>query len=74
MNHTTRIAAALAVAAAALPTGYGAAQTGGRTLAPGPQRVTVAAPADEHDPEEDVELDEHGRPCHGGLSRAAGRR
>ncbi|MEU1009940.1 hypothetical protein [Streptomyces sp. NPDC005890] len=62
MNHTTRTAAALAVAAAALVTVYGSAHAACRTVAPGPQRATVASPADEHDPKEDVELDENGRP------------
>jgi hypothetical protein len=62
MNHTTRIAAALTGAAVALVTAYGTAQAACHTLAPGQHRVTVAAPVDEHDPKEDVEVDEHGRP------------
>ncbi|MEU2062699.1 hypothetical protein [Streptomyces sp. NPDC013455] len=62
MNHTTRTAAALAVAAVALVTAYGTAHAACRTLAPGQQRATVAGPADEHDPKEDVEVDENGRP------------
>ncbi|MFF5532223.1 hypothetical protein ACFY71_07045 [Streptomyces cinerochromogenes] len=62
MNHTTRTAAALAAAAVALVTAYGTAHAAGRVLAPGPHRATVSSPADEHDPKEDVELDENGRP------------
>ncbi|MFH8770305.1 hypothetical protein ACIF83_11405 [Streptomyces sp. NPDC085866] len=63
MNPTTRTAAALAAAAVALVTAYGTAQAAGRTLAPAQHRTTVVAPGDgEHDPEEDVGLDENGRP------------
>lgn len=63
MNRTTRTAAALAAAGVALVTAYGTAQAAGRTLAPAQHRSTVTAPGDdEHDPEEDVELDENGRP------------
>ncbi|MBL1084082.1 hypothetical protein JK359_19270 [Streptomyces actinomycinicus] len=62
MEHTTRTAAALAVAAAALVTAYGTAHAACRTLAPGQQRATVAAPTGEQDPKEDVEVDENGRP------------
>jgi Spy/CpxP family protein refolding chaperone len=62
MNHTTRTAVALAATAVALVTAYSTAQAAGHTLAPGPQRATVTSPADEHDPKEDVELDENGRP------------
>jgi hypothetical protein len=62
MDLTTRTAAALAVAAVALVTAYGTAHAACHTLAPGPHRATVATPGDEHDPTEDVELDENGRP------------
>ncbi|MEU6596522.1 hypothetical protein [Streptomyces flaveolus] len=62
MKRSTRIAAALSVAAVALVTAYGTAHAACRTLAPGQQRATVASPVDEHDPKEDVELDENGRP------------
>ncbi|WP_225825213.1 hypothetical protein [Streptomyces naphthomycinicus] len=70
MNHTTRTAGALAGAAVALVTAYGTAHAACHTLAPGQQRATVAGlqratvagPADEHDPKEDVEVDENGRP------------
>ncbi|MFI9246709.1 hypothetical protein ACIGXF_30045 [Streptomyces sp. NPDC053086] len=62
MKHTTRTAAALAVAAVALVTAYGTAHAACHTLAPGQQRATVTSPSDEHDPKEDVEVDENGRP------------
>ncbi|AYN38776.1 hypothetical protein D9753_07425 [Streptomyces dangxiongensis] len=62
MDHTTRTAAALAVAAVALVTAYGTAHAACRTLAPGQQRVTVASPTGGHDPEEEVDVDENGRP------------
>ncbi|MFF4714310.1 hypothetical protein ACFY2V_23335 [Streptomyces eurythermus] len=66
MNLSTRIAAPLAVAAVALAAAYGTAHAARYTLAPAQQRATVTlpatAPADEHDPAEDVELDENGRP------------
>ncbi|MDN3260481.1 hypothetical protein QWJ26_11785 [Streptomyces sp. CSDS2] len=66
MNHSTRVAAPLAVAAVALAAAYGTARAARHTLAPAQQRTTVtspaASPADEHGPEEDVELDENGRP------------
>jgi hypothetical protein len=62
MNLTTRTAAALAVAAVALDAAHGIAQATGRTLAPAQHRTAVAAPGDAHDPKEDVELDENGRP------------
>ncbi|MFF9525902.1 hypothetical protein [Streptomyces achromogenes] len=66
MNHCTRIAAPLVVAAVALVAAYGTAHAARHTLAPAQQRATVASPAvspaDEHDPKEDVELDENGRP------------
>lgn len=62
MKHSTRIAAALSVAADALVTAYGTAHAACRTRAPGQQRAAVASPVHEHDPEEDVELDENGRP------------
>jgi hypothetical protein len=69
MNHSTRTGAAFAVAAVALATAYGTAHAARHTLAPGQQRAIVAPPgappaawpADEHDPKEDVELDENGR-------------
>ncbi|WEO94534.1 hypothetical protein A6P39_011230 [Streptomyces sp. FXJ1.172] len=62
MIITTRTAAALAVAAVALVTAYGTAHAACRTLAPGQHRTAVATPGDDHDPKEDVELDENGRP------------
>ncbi|MEU9477554.1 hypothetical protein [Streptomyces sp. NPDC048191] len=62
MNLTMRTAAALAVAAVALAIAYGTAHATSRTLAPGLHRTTVTAPGDEHDPKEDVELDENGIP------------
>ncbi|MFF1282509.1 hypothetical protein ACFVY4_17355 [Streptomyces sp. NPDC058299] len=62
MNHSTRTAAALALAAVALVTAYGTAHATGHTLAPGQQRVTVASPTGAHEAEEDVEVDENGRP------------
>ncbi|MFI5975296.1 hypothetical protein [Streptomyces sp. NPDC051452] len=62
MNPTTRTAAALAGATVALVTAYGTAHAACHTLAPGQHRATVTAPADEHDPKEDVEVDENGRP------------
>ncbi|GGR73342.1 MULTISPECIES: hypothetical protein [Streptomyces] len=78
MNHSTRIAAPLAVAAVVLAAAYGTAHAARHTLAPAQQRATVTSPAvsagtspanssavspaDEHDPKEDVELDENGRP------------
>lgn len=62
MIISTRTAAALAVAAVALVAAYGTAHAACRTLAPGLHRTTVATPGDEHDPKEDVELDENGRP------------
>ncbi|MGW2488968.1 hypothetical protein ACWCV9_17390 [Streptomyces sp. NPDC001606] len=62
MNLTTRSAAALAVASLALVAAYGTAHAASRTLAPGQHRATVLTAVDEHDPKEDVELDENGRP------------
>ncbi|GAA3144663.1 hypothetical protein GCM10010521_34470 [Streptomyces rameus] len=62
MKHTTRTAAALAAATVALVTAYGTAHAACHTLAPGQQRATVASPADEHDPKEDVEVAENGLP------------
>lgn len=63
MKLTLRTAAACALAAAALTTtALGTAHATTRTLAPSRQHATVAAPLDEHDPKEDVELDENGRP------------
>ncbi|MFJ4584846.1 hypothetical protein [Streptomyces echinatus] len=62
MKHTTRTAATLAAAAAALVTAYGTAHASSHVLAPGQHRATVASPADAHDPKEDVEVDENGRP------------
>ncbi|MEU1401072.1 hypothetical protein ABZ471_01665 [Streptomyces sp. NPDC005728] len=62
MNPIPRTAAALAVAAVALTAAYGTARTASRTLAPAQHRTVVAAPADEHDPKEDVEIGENGRP------------
>ena len=49
-------------AAALTTTALGTAHATTRTLAPSRQHATVAAPLDEHDPKEDVELDENGRP------------
>ncbi|WP_330460531.1 hypothetical protein OIB37_28815 [Streptomyces sp. NBC_00820] len=62
MTLTTRTAATLAAAAVALCTVYGTAQAASRTVAPAQHRATVAAPGDEHDPKEDPEVDENGRP------------
>ncbi|WP_318200655.1 hypothetical protein [Streptomyces sp. SCL15-4] len=74
MKRSTRTAAVLAVAAVALAAAYGTAHAARHTLAPGQQRVAMTppvaptaappavSPADEHDPEEDVGLDENGRP------------
>ncbi|MEU0971219.1 hypothetical protein ABZ357_39610 [Streptomyces sp. NPDC005917] len=62
MNLTLRTAAAGALAAAAVSTALGTAQATTRTVAPAVHHATVAAAADEHDPKEDVELDENGRP------------
>ncbi|MGW0878142.1 hypothetical protein [Streptomyces sp. NPDC002671] len=61
MNPTTRTAAALGVAAVALVSALGTVQAATRTVAPAQHRTTVSAPTDEHDPKEDVELDENGR-------------
>ncbi|MFI9804460.1 hypothetical protein ACIHEJ_08815 [Streptomyces sp. NPDC052301] len=57
-----RSAAALALAAVALATAYGVAHARCRTVAPRQHRATVAALVDEHDPKEDVEVGEDGRP------------
>ncbi|GAA2729248.1 hypothetical protein [Streptomyces nogalater] len=62
MNHSTRTTGALAVTAVALVAAYGTAHATRHTLAPAQQRATVTSPADEYDPEEDVELDENGLP------------
>ncbi|MFB0615667.1 hypothetical protein [Streptomyces sp. AGS-58] len=62
MDRTTRTAAALAPAAVALVAAYGTADATGHTLAPGQRRVTAASPTGAHEPEEDVEVDEDGRP------------
>ncbi|MFB7506655.1 hypothetical protein [Streptomyces broussonetiae] len=62
MILTTRTAAALAVLAVALVAAYGTAHAACRTLAPGQHRTAVSTPGDGHDPKEDVELDENGRP------------
>ncbi|MEU2616995.1 hypothetical protein ABZ642_02345 [Streptomyces sp. NPDC007157] len=62
MNLTLRTAAACALAVAAVTTVLGTARATTRTVAPAEHRATVATPADEHDPKEDVELDENGRP------------
>ncbi|MFD4510604.1 hypothetical protein [Streptomyces sp. NPDC058457] len=63
MNPTLRTAAACALAVAALTTALGTARATTLTLAPARPHATVAVPAaDEHDPKEDVELDENGRP------------
>ncbi|MER5513560.1 MULTISPECIES: hypothetical protein [unclassified Streptomyces] len=62
MNLTLRTAAACALAAAAVTTVLGSAQATTRTVAPAQHHARVAAPTDEHDPKEDVELDENGRP------------
>ncbi|MFE2067722.1 hypothetical protein ACFXDH_36020 [Streptomyces sp. NPDC059467] len=62
MNITPRTAAACALTAATLTMALGTAHATTLTVAPARQHATVAAPADEHDPKEDVELDENGRP------------
>ncbi|MEU9451301.1 hypothetical protein [Streptomyces sp. NPDC048277] len=64
MKLTPRIAAACALTAAALATALGTAHATPLTPAPAMarQHAVVAAPQDEHDPKEDVELDENGRP------------
>ncbi|WP_234542060.1 hypothetical protein AB5J52_36830 [Streptomyces sp. R39] len=62
MKLTLRTAVAGALAAAAVTTVLGTARATTLTLAPGRHHPTVAVPADEHDPKEDVELDENGRP------------
>ncbi|MEV7323652.1 hypothetical protein [Streptomyces sp. NPDC093970] len=62
MKPTLRTAAACAASAAALTTALGTAHATTRTVAPAVHRATVADPDDEHDPKEDVELDENGRP------------
>ncbi|MEU9152537.1 hypothetical protein AB0D59_18765 [Streptomyces sp. NPDC048417] len=62
MNLTLRTAAACALAATAVTTVLGSAQATTRTVAPAAHHATVAAPADEHAPKEDVELDENGHP------------
>ncbi|MEU5537362.1 hypothetical protein [Streptomyces sp. NPDC020362] len=62
MHPTTRSAAAIAVAAVAPVTAYGTVQDSLRALAPAEHSAAVAVPRDEHDPKEDVELDENGRP------------
>ncbi|GGN32660.1 hypothetical protein [Streptomyces fuscichromogenes] len=63
MKPTLRTVAACALAVAAVATALGTAQAGPLTLAPARRHATAAVPAaDEHDPKEDVELDENGRP------------
>ncbi|MFG3288847.1 hypothetical protein ACGF3G_08570 [Streptomyces sp. NPDC048179] len=63
MTLTLRTVAACALTATALTTtALGTAHATTRTLAPSRQHAAVAAPLDEHDPKEDVELDENGRP------------
>ncbi|WP_406441980.1 hypothetical protein OHB00_38640 [Streptomyces sp. NBC_00631] len=62
MKPTLRTAAACALAAAAMTTALGTAWATPLTLAPARHHTTVAVLADEHDPKEDVELDENGRP------------
>ncbi|MFI1762671.1 hypothetical protein ACH41H_11565 [Streptomyces sp. NPDC020800] len=63
MHPTTRIAAVIAATAVALVTAYGTVQDTVRAaLAPTGHRTAAAVPRDEHDPKEDVELDENGRP------------
>ncbi|MFF4895467.1 hypothetical protein [Streptomyces sp. NPDC001068] len=62
MKPTLRTAAACAASAAALTTALGTAHATTRTVAPAVHHATVAVPDDEHDPKEDVELDENGRP------------
>ncbi|MEW2299545.1 hypothetical protein AB0958_06095 [Streptomyces sp. NPDC006655] len=63
MKLTPRTAAAGALTAAALTTALGTAHATTRTVAPAPlHTTTVTAPHDDHDPEEDVELDESGHP------------
>ncbi|MEU8969334.1 hypothetical protein AB0D11_08650 [Streptomyces monashensis] len=62
MKLTLRTAVFLAVTAVALVAAYGTAHAACRTLAPGQHRAAVATPGGEHDPAEDVERDENGRP------------
>ncbi|MFJ5029188.1 hypothetical protein ACIQB5_13945 [Streptomyces sp. NPDC088560] len=62
MNLTLRTVAFLAVPAVALAAVYGTAHAACRTLAPGQHRAAVATPGDEHDPKEDIERAENGRP------------
>ena len=63
MNLTLRTAAACALATAAVTMALGSAQATTRTVAPAQHHATVGVPADEHDPKEDVALDEDGRPA-----------
>ncbi|MCG7206481.1 MULTISPECIES: hypothetical protein [Streptomyces] len=62
MKLTPRTAAAGALTVAALTMALGTAHATTRTVAPARLHATVTAPHDEHDPKEDVELDENGRP------------
>ncbi|MER6226186.1 hypothetical protein ACWCYL_42110 [Streptomyces sp. 900105755] len=63
MKLTLRTAAACLLAAAAVTTALGTARATPLTVAPAQHHATVAAtPTDEHDPKEDVELDENGLP------------
>ncbi|MER7838986.1 hypothetical protein ABTY98_24685 [Streptomyces sp. NPDC096040] len=62
MDLTLRTAAAGALATAAVTMALGSAQATTRTVAPAQHHAAVAVPTDEHDPKEDVELDENGRP------------
>ncbi|MGW7422158.1 hypothetical protein ACWGJB_19185 [Streptomyces sp. NPDC054813] len=62
MNLTLRTSAACALAVAAVATVLGSAQATTRTVAPAEHHTKVAAPGEEHDPKEDAELDENGRP------------
>ncbi|MEV5954089.1 hypothetical protein AB0M11_10020 [Streptomyces sp. NPDC051987] len=71
MKLTLRTAAACALAAAALTTALGTARATPLTLAPARHHATVAVRADEHDPKEDVELDENG-PETAGVAAHAG--
>ncbi|MFD8812318.1 hypothetical protein ACFV23_12765 [Streptomyces sp. NPDC059627] len=63
MKLTLRTAAACALTAAAVTTALGTARATTLTVAPARHHAVVAAaPTDEHDPKEDVELDENGQP------------
>ena len=62
MHLTLRAVAFLAAPAVGLAAAYGTAHAACRTLTPGQHRAAVATPGDEHDPKEDIERAENGRP------------